>query len=83
MNFSAYFGTFMDCVAIIKTYGPFLVAVAFFLWRDHRREDRMGARIERLEDEMREVMLPLVERTTAVVAENTAVMRAIKNHFDL
>jgi hypothetical protein len=39
-----------------------LIAVIFFLWRDYRREDRLAARIETLEDEQREVLLPLVEK---------------------
>lgn len=52
----------MDLMWLLKQFGPLLIAVIFFLWRDYRREDRLAARIETLEDEQREVLLPLVEK---------------------
>jgi hypothetical protein len=59
---------------LLKTYGPLLFAVIFFIWRDYRREDRLTLRIKQLEDEQREVILPLVQQTTEVIVRNTDVM---------
>ena len=59
---------------LIKTYGPLLFAVIFFIWRDYRREDRL-TRIKQLEDEQREIILPLIQQTTEVVVRNTTVMQ--------
>ena len=35
----------MDLMWVIKQFGPFFIAVVFFLWRDYRREDRLATRI--------------------------------------
>ena len=59
---------------VLKTFGPLLAAVVFFLWRDFRREDRLLTRINVLEDEQRLVILPLVTNCTKVVTENSQVM---------
>lgn len=59
---------------ILKNYGPLLLAVIFFFWRDYRREDRLATRITQLEDEQRNVILPLVRETTEVIVRNTEVM---------
>ena len=53
-------GEFADALLLLKQFGPFLLAVVFFLWRDWRREDRLSNRLDQLEDEQREVILPLV-----------------------
>jgi hypothetical protein len=63
-----------NLIWVIKTYGPFLLAVCFFIWRDYKREDRLSTRINELEEEQRNVILPLVRDCTAVVAKNTDVM---------
>ena len=39
---------FMDLMWLLKQFGPLLIAVTFFLWRDYRLEDRLAARIETL-----------------------------------
>ena len=44
------------------TIGPSLVLLAFFLWKDYRREDRLQGRIDKLEQEQRDVVLPMVEK---------------------
>lgn len=68
----------MEFVELLKQYGPLLGAVLFFIWRDWKREERLSNRIEKLEDEQREVILPLVERSTQVIAENTTVMQRLE-----
>ncbi len=66
-----------DAIALVKQFGPMLVAVVFFIWRDWKREDRLMKRIDKLEDEQRNVILPLVTKCTEVISENTAVMEAV------
>jgi len=60
---------------LIKTYGPLLFAVIFFIWRDYRREDSLTSRIKQLEDEQRDIILLLVKQTTGVIVRNTEVMQ--------
>lgn len=59
---------------LFQTFGPLLVAVVFFIWRDARREDRLTTRIKQLEDEQRDIILPLVKESTAVIVRNTTIM---------
>ncbi len=33
---------FGDAIQLVKQYGPFFLAVVFFLWRDFKREDRLS-----------------------------------------
>lgn len=70
-------GDLADAIALIKQFGPMLVAVVFFIWRDWKREDRLMKRIDKLEDEQRNVILPLVRHCTEVIAENSTVMEAV------
>lgn len=64
----------MDLVELARQFGPLLGACIFFVWRDWKREDRLTSRIEKLEDEQRETILPLVERATTIIAQNTTVI---------
>ncbi len=73
---------FADTIALIKQYGPFFVAVIFFIWRDWKREDRLSKRINTLEDETRNVLLPLVKDCTSVISRNTFVMERLEKHLD-
>lgn len=68
----------MDLIAILREFGPTVGLVIFVLLRDYKREDRLSNRIEKLEDEQRETILPLVEKTTEVIAHNTAVMQRLE-----
>ena len=60
---------------VIKNFGPWAVLVIVFIWRDFRRERRLTNRIDKLEDEFREVILPLVEETATVIATNTEALK--------
>jgi hypothetical protein len=75
-------GEFGDVLTLIKQFGPFFLAVVFFLWRDWRREDRLSNRLDQLEDEQREVILPLVKDCSVVIAKNTAVMERLERFLD-
>lgn len=75
-------GEFGDALQLVKMYGPFFVAVIFFLWRDWKREDRLSRRIDVLEDEQRQVILPLVKECSAVIAKNTSVMERLEKFLE-
>ena len=77
--------TFADGVALLallKQYGPLVLVMAFLLWQGWVREGRMGKRIVKLEDEQRNVLLPLVERCTDVITQNTTVMERVEKSLD-
>lgn len=61
-------------IEFLKQFGPLAGIVLFFIWRDWKREDRLTGRVEKLEDEQRNIILPLVEKSTAVIGRNTEVM---------
>jgi len=75
-------GEFGDAVALVKQFGPFFLAVVFFLWRDWQRENRLSKRIDELEDEHRQVLLPLVKESSACIATNTHVLERIEKYLD-
>lgn len=87
MDFLLFADTgFFEAVDVLKQYGPFcgslLLAVVFFIWRDWKREDRLTKRIATLEDETRNVLLPLVKDCTAVISQNTSVMERLERHLN-
>ncbi len=75
-------GEFADALSLLHQFGPFFIAVVFFLWRDYRREDRLSTRIDELENEQRHTILPLVEKCATVIAANTTVMERLERHLD-
>lgn len=75
-------GEFGDAIALVRQYGPLLLAVIFFLWRDWKREDRLSKRINMLEDETRNIILPLVKECSTVIAHNTLVMQRLEKIID-
>ena len=72
----------MEFLELLKAYGPLAGLAVFFIWRDWKREDRLTTRIEKLEDEQREIILPLVEKSTNVIALNTSVMERLEAAFE-
>jgi hypothetical protein len=69
---------FTDVVMLLKQYGPLIVVTAFFLWQGWVRENRLCNRVDKLEDEQRNVLLPLVERCSDVIAQNTMMMERLE-----
>jgi hypothetical protein len=67
---------------LLRQYGPLVLIAAFFLWQNWLRELRMSNRITKLEDEQRKVLLPLVERCTDVITQNTAMMERLEKALD-
>jgi len=74
MELLGLINTLGDLTWLLQTFGPLLVAVVFFIWRDARREDRLCQRINQLEAEQRDIIMPLVKESTAVIVRNTTVM---------
>ena len=74
MDFLFAFNGLSDMGWLFQNYGPFVAAVVFFIWRDYCREDRLTTRIKELENEQREVILPLVKNCTEVITKSTQVM---------
>ena len=68
----------MEFLDLLHEYGPLAGTVLFFIWRDWKRENRLTTRVEKLEDEQRDVILPLVEKSTDVIARNTGVMERLE-----
>jgi len=73
---------FIDAISLLKQYGPLVLVVAFFLWQNWVRECRMTKRIEKLEDEQRNVLMPLVERCADVIAQNTMMMERLEKALE-
>jgi hypothetical protein len=67
---------------VLKQYGPLVLMVCLLLWQGWLRECRLGKRINKLEDEQRKVLLPLVKRCAAVITKNTAIMRRLERALD-
>jgi hypothetical protein len=76
-----------DLWLLLRQYGPLVLVVGFFLWQNWLRELRMSRRIDKLEGEQRAVLLPMVERCTDVIAQNTTMMERLEkalasSHFE-
>ena len=74
--------TFADAIALLKQYGPLVLVTAVLLWQSWVRECRMNKRIVKLEDEQRNVLMPLVERCADVIAQNTLMMERLEKALD-
>jgi hypothetical protein len=71
-----------DGLAILQSWGPVLgpaiLVLIFFLWKDWRREVRLLDRVEALEKEQKEVLLPLVSQCATAIAQNTLIMQQLE-----
>ena len=67
---------------LLKQYGPLVGLVIFFIWRDWKREEQLTGRIVKLESDSREIILPLVQKSTDVIARNTEVMERLERTFE-
>jgi hypothetical protein len=63
---------------VAREFGPLASVVAFFIYRDWKREADLTKRIVALEEEQSTILLSLVEKTTAVIERNTVVMEQLK-----
>ncbi len=67
---------------VLKQYGPLALVVCFLLWQGWTRECRLSSRIDKLEDEQRKVLLPLVKKCTRVITRNTSTMSRLERALD-
>lgn len=71
-----------DLVNFLKTWGPVggpaLGVLIFVLWKDWRREKDLQKRIEALEKEQRETILPMIEKYATLIARNTDVLSRLE-----
>ena len=74
--------TFADAVSVLKQYGPLVLVTAVLLWQSWVRECRMNRRIVKLEDEQRNVLMPLVAHCAEVIAQNTLMMERLEKALD-
>ena len=70
-----------DLWLILKGWGPIagpaLIALIFFLWKDWMREKHLQRRVEKLEREQKEVLMPMLSKCMTVIDRNTRVMSRI------
>ena len=74
MDFLFAFNGLTEMGWLLQNFGPLMTAVVFFIWRDYRREDKLQTRVKELEDEIQDIVLPLVKNCSAVIAQNTQMM---------
>lgn len=67
--------------ALAERYGIWAAIVIYFLIRDAWRDYRQDKVIAGLQAEMRSVILPIVQKGTEVITENTIVMRETKDRL--
>lgn len=56
--------------ALLKQFGPFVMLLGFFVWRDKQREERLGARLDTMQDRYAATM-------ETIVKDNTGAMSAM------
>jgi len=61
-------------LAVLKEAGPFVAIFGFFVWRDFKREQSLGAVIAELQDFQRNTLMRLIEQTTQVIMAATSMM---------
>ena len=58
----------------VKTAGPIVALIGFFIWRDYVRERNLSNKIQNLEDYVKGKLLNALTETTTAIAYNTKVM---------
>ena len=71
-------GSWGDALFILKTYGPLVLVAAFMLWQAWAREKRMSERITKLEQEHKDILLPLAAHNAEVVGQNTLMLSRLE-----
>lgn len=60
---------------VMENYGLMAAFVVYFLGRDTWREHRLANANQKLQDEMRKVLIPLVKSTSESLATSTTVIQ--------
>lgn len=58
-----------EFLELLKQVGPIVGIIAFFIWRDYKREQAMTQRMQALEDYQREKFEALAVKTNALMQE--------------
>ena len=58
----------------IKTAGPTLALIVFFVWWSYKRETSLTERIHQTEDFVKNQLLAVLNETTATIGKNTEVL---------
>ena len=69
-------------VALLQEFGLLVCLVLFFTWQGWKREQRLSARIDTLENEYTEALKNTISATNQVIAENTEMMRRLERHLN-
>lgn len=69
----------VELLLLVREFGPAVAVYVFCLYSAAKREDRLSKRIVQLENQTHKVLLPLIEKTTQVISENTAVMQRLES----
>lgn len=62
---------------ILKTVGPFVGVILFFIYRDYRREEKLNKRVENLETYQKEILESLVEKSTVALTQSSECIKWI------
>lgn len=61
----------MDFIALAKEWGIPLAFVAFFIWRDWKREDRLWQKYDQITSYQKDKLETLIETATKAIVEFT------------
>ncbi len=64
-------------VEILKSFGPAVAVIVFFVWRDWQRELHLTSRIEVLEKYQKETLERLVEKSTVALTQSSECLKWI------
>ena len=64
----------MDLVHIFNTYGPWGL-VAFFVWRDWKKSQEMGAKLDEVRNFVQETLLSALSDSTTAIVENSNILK--------
>jgi hypothetical protein len=71
-----------DLWGLFNQWGPVFglvtVALIFFLWKDWKRENRLQDRVEALEQDQKDIILPLLEKCTTIIVQNNTLMERVE-----
>lgn len=62
-------------LSVVKEAGPFVSLIAFFIWRDYKREQSLGKVNEELQTFIRTTLLVLLEKTSAAIQMNAEIVK--------
>jgi hypothetical protein len=74
----------LDIISLVKQLGPFVGLLGFFIWRDKQREERLGTRLDAMQDRYATTMETIVRDNSKAMqqmAEAAAGMgKALSDH---